>query len=627
MNAENGAESFAIHLDNSSLERQAEEAARLIEGIGQKAVEEARRIDKALDELPRKIEEQEKTVQELTDKYDNQKNAIDNLDKQLLEHKELLELNRKEVEQTQQAYEKAKESKGEWADSTKKLKEELDNAKEGVKAEQQAIRDLNLERQQEKQTLNEINQERQKEKQTLGDLQSEYKKTSKEGKDLGRTLTDAVKKHEAELKKIPSLQQQIADSMKTVGKLSAGYLTIGAAKKFIAKSIEVRKELEMTERQFEGLFGAQAGSELLGGLKDISLDSGVYKLGGLAQAVETLNVYGEKTEDILPLVREFGDIAMGNEQKMNSLAMAVGRLNTQGNLNSLTLRTMIRAGFNPLDEMARTTGKSMEQLNAEMKAGMITTQMVKDAMKSATSEGGKYHNMMDRLSDSIAGEQTRLSTMIAGVYAKWGEEHEDLIKGGYKVAQTLVQNYDTIGKTIAVLITTYGAYRAALITTAAVESAINAHYVTKIRLLRAAAVAQAALNRVMMMNPYVLAATALTGLVAATIAFSKESDLAGAESKRPQRRGKEEHRRHQRRHQVGERQTSGTQRTETPPAFGLRQIRQLDRTPERPCSSDGSSKRRAGKAERHPEGRERQLRQADAGRSQEIQRPHQFTIR
>lgn len=39
MNAENGAESFAIHLDNSSLERQAERAARLIEGIGQKAVE------------------------------------------------------------------------------------------------------------------------------------------------------------------------------------------------------------------------------------------------------------------------------------------------------------------------------------------------------------------------------------------------------------------------------------------------------------------------------------------------------------------------------------------------------------------------------------------------------------
>lgn len=532
MIAENGAESFAIHLDNSSLEKQAEEAARLIEGVGQKAVEEARRIDKALDELPRKIEEQEKTVQELTDKYDSQKNAIDNLDKQLLEHKELLELNRKEVEQTQQAYEKAKQGKGEWAESTKKLKEELDNAKEGVRAEQQAIRDLNLERQQEKQTLNEINNERQKEKNTLGDLQNEYKKTSKEGKDLSRTLTDAVKKHEQELKKIPTLQQQIADGMKTVGKLSAGYLTVEAAKKFIQTSIEVRKELEQTQLQFEGLFGQQAGGEMLGGLKDMSLDSGVYKISGLAQAVETLNVYGEKTEDILPLVREFGDVAMGNEQKLNSLATAIGRLNTQGNLSSLTLRTMIRAGFNPLDEMARTTGKSMEQLNAEMKAGMITTQMVKDALRSATSEGGKYYNMTERLSDSIAGEQQRLSTMISGVYAKWGEEHEDLIKGGYKVAQSFVENYDTIGKAIAVLIATYGTYRAALLTTAAVETAVNAHYVTKIRLLRLAAVAQAKLNAVMMMNPYVLAATALGALTYAVIAFTKESNLAGAESER-----------------------------------------------------------------------------------------------
>lgn len=540
MTAENGAESFAIHLDNSSLEKQAEEAARLIEGIGQKAVEEARRIDKALDELPRKIEEQEKTVQSLTEKYNDQKNAIDNLDKQILEHKELLELDRKEVEQAKEEYEKSVQTKGQFAEATKKLKEEVEAGERAMKAEKDAIRDLNLEKQQEKQTLNDINAERQKEADTLKNIQNEYKKTQKEGKDLGRTLTDAVKKHEAELKKIPTIQKQVSDGMKTLGKLSMGYLTIDAANKFIAKSIEVRKELEMTQIQFEGLFGAQAGGELLGGLKNISLDSGVYKLGGLAQAVETLNVYGEKTEEILPMIREFGDVAMGNESKLNALATAFGRLNTQGNLNNLTLRTMIRAGFNPLAEMARTTGKSMQQLNAEMKAGLITTQMVKDALKSATSEGGKYHNMTERLSDSIAGEQQRLTSMISGVYAKWGEEHEDLIKGGYRLAQKFVENYDTIGKAIAVLIATYGTYRAALITVSAVEAATNAHYVTKIRLLRMAAAAQAALNGVMMMNPYVLAATALGGLIAATVAFSKETKVAEAESERVKSRMQEQ---------------------------------------------------------------------------------------
>ncbi len=529
MNADNGAESFAIHVENSQLEKEAAQAAAIIEGIGDKAVEQGRRIDKALDELPKKIQEQEKVVQELTEKYEAQRDAINRIDKEIVEHKELLELDRKEVENLKEAYEQATKS---GIGNAAEMKKRLEDAQKGYDAEKEALRQLNMEKTQEAQTMKEVNTERQREKQTLGDIKKEYKETQKEAKDLSKTLSDAVKKHEAELKKIPTIQQQIANSMKTLGKLSAGYLTLGAAKKFIATSIEVRKQIELTKLQFEGLFGEQAGGELLGGLRNMALDSGVYKIGGLAQAAETLNIYGEDLQNIMPLVREFGDVAMGNEQKMNSLAMAIGRLNTQGTLSSLTLRTMLRAGFNPLDEMARTTGKSMEQLNAEMKAGMITTQMVKDALHSATSEGGKYYNMTERLSDSIAGEQGRLEALIKGVYAKWGEEHEDIIKGGYKVAQTLVENYDAIGKTIAVLITTYGAYRTALIATAAVEAAVNAHYVTKIRLLRLAATAQAAFNSVLMMNPYVFAATALTGLVAATIAFSKESDLAGAESKR-----------------------------------------------------------------------------------------------
>lgn len=532
MNADNGAESFAIHVDNSQLEREAAHAASLIEGIGEKAVEEARRIDKALDELPKKIEEQEKVVQELTNKYEDQKNAIDNLDKQLLEHKELLELDRKEAEQAQQAYEKSKESKGEWADVTKKLKDELDKAKEGIKGEQDAIRQLNLEKAQEKQTQKEINDERQKEQQTLKDLQGEYKKTQQEAKTMSRSINEAVKKHQQEVAKIPTINDQIASSMKTIGKLSAGYLTVAGAQKFISTCIDVRKELELIEIQFNGLFGEGQGTAMLGDLKGIAMNSGVYKMSGLAQAAETLNIYGEKTEEITELVREFSDVAMGNEQKLNSLATAMGRLNTQGSLNNLTLRTLIRAGFNPLDEIARTTGRSIEQLNADMKNGQISTEMVKNALRSATSEGGKFYKMNEKVGDSIAGEQGRLAAMIKGIYAEWGKEHEDIIKGGYRVAQSLVENYDTIGKTIAVLIATYGAYRTALIATAAVEAATNAGYVTKIRLLRMAATAQAALNSVMMKNPFVLAATALTGLVAATVAFSKSSDVAGTEAER-----------------------------------------------------------------------------------------------
>lgn len=506
MNADNGAENFVIEIDNSKLEKDAQRAASLIEGIGDAAVRQGERLDKSASELPRLIEELNKA-------YEEQKRTISDLDKQILEHKQLQELDKKEVQELKAAYEEAKKAKGEYAAQNEK--KAYEEAQKAVQAEADAIKQLNLNKQ-------------------------EYQH-------LNRQTIESIKEFRSEAYKIPTVNEQIAESMKTVAKLSLGYLSYEGANKFIAKAAEVRSEIEMLQTQMDGLFGEDAGGKIFSGLKEMALNSGIYKTTGLSQAAETLKVYGEETEDILPLMQQFGDVAMGNDQKLQSLANAFGRVTTQGNLSSLTLRTMIRAGFNPLDEMARTTGKSMQQLRQEMSNGQITVDRVREALKSATSEGGKYYNMTEKLSGSIKGEQQRLASMIAGVYAKFGEEHEDLIKSSLKLRQALVAHYEDIGKAIAMLVGTYGTYRAAVIANGAVEAAMNAHYVTKIRLLRLAAVAQAAFNRVLMMNPYVLAATALGGLITAVVLYSKKSAVAEEAAKRWNEREKEQTEQHEKR--------------------------------------------------------------------------------
>lgn len=506
MNADNGAEKFVIEIDNSKLEKDAERAASLIEGIGDAAVRQGERLDKSASELPRLIEELNKA-------YEEQKRTISDLDKQILEHKQLQELDKKEVQELKAAYDEAKKAKGEYA--ARNEKKAYEEAQKAVQAEADAIKQLNLQKQ-------------------------EYRH-------LNRQTAESLKEYRSEAYKIPAVNEQIAESMKTIAKLSLGYLSYEGANKFIAKAAEVRSEIEMLQTQMDGLFGEDAGGKIFSGLKEMALNSGIYKTTGLSQAAETLNVYGEETEDILPLMQQFGDVAMGNDQKLQSLANAFGRVTTQGSLSSLTLRTMIRAGFNPLDEMARTTGKSMQQLRQEMSNGQITVDRVREALKSATSEGGKYYNMTEKLSGSIKGEQQRLASMIAGVYAKFGEEHEDLIKSSLKLRQALVAHYEDIGKAIAMLVGTYGTYRAAVIANGAVEAAMNAHYVTKIRLLRLAAVAQAAFNRVLMMNPYVLAATALGGLITAIALYSKKSTVAEEAAKRWNEREKEQTEQHERR--------------------------------------------------------------------------------
>ena len=51
---------------------------------------------------------------------------------------------------------------------------------------------------------------------------------------------------------------------------------------------------------------------------------------------------------------------------------------------------MINAGFNPLQEMAKKTGKSVGELKEEMEKDAISADMVADAFASATAEGGQF---------------------------------------------------------------------------------------------------------------------------------------------------------------------------------------------------------------------------------------------
>lgn len=504
----NGQENFTITIDDSQARSQAQQTARSFADIGMEAENAGKRMDRAVEMLGRQAAAQSKYIEELNRQYAEQKEKIAGLDRQILEHRELQELNRKEVEELSKAYQSAKENQGSYAQSTKNLKSQLENAKEGLRAENDAIKDLNL--------------EKQKATQAAQQLQRESRSES----DALRQTTQQLKDVKSTSENIPGVNRQIADTMETIGKLSAGYLSVKAAKDFLDKSAQIRGELELMQTQFEGLFGEQQGGELFAGLKGLAMDSGLYSTAGLSEAAETLNIYGEETADILPLMQQFGDVAMGNEQKLNSLATALGKVEMEGHLTSLSMRTMLRAGFNPLDEIARTTGQSIDTLRQKMKNGEITTEQVKQAFKSATSEGGKFYNMTGKLSGGIKAEQQKLQLMIKSVYASWGKEHESLILGSIKLKQYVVQNIGTIAKALSVIISTYGTYKAAVITLAAAEKAQAAGYVAKIRLLRMMAAAQSALNTVMMMNPYVLVAAALGGLTAAVIAYSHKSTVA-----------------------------------------------------------------------------------------------------
>ena len=83
-------------------------------------------------------------------------------------------------------------------------------------------------------------------------------------------------------------------------------------------------------------------------------------------------------------------------------------MTASGRLMGQDLLQMINAGFNPLSEISRKTGKSIGVLKEEMEKGKISAEMVTQAFYSATQAGGQFHGMTEKMGQTAAGKWSTL---------------------------------------------------------------------------------------------------------------------------------------------------------------------------------------------------------------------------
>ena len=200
---------------------------------------------------------------------------------------------------------------------------------------------------------------------------------------------------------------------------------------------------------------------------------------------------------------------------------------------------MVNAGFNPLEEISRKTGKSIGELKNEMSSGAISSKMVQDAFISATSAGGKFFGMADEGSKTLNGQISMLQESFDNMFNEIGSKGEGIIMDAVQAGTYLVENYETIGKVLEGVVIAYGTYRAALIANTVLEQiqfiARTASITGTSALSVVTGILQkqvAALNATMMINPYVALAAAAIGLGVAIYTLTDRTTAASEAQKR-----------------------------------------------------------------------------------------------
>lgn len=287
-------------------------------------------------------------------------------------------------------------------------------------------------------------------------------------------------------------------------------------------------ELEQTATKFEVMLGSAEKAKIM--LQDLNdyANATPYGNASIIKASETMLGFGLEANKVMGNIKMLGDVAMGNEEKLGSISLAFSQIMATGRLMGQDLLQLINQGFNPLQVISENTGISMGVLKERMEKGAISAEMVEEAFKLATSEGGRYNDMSAKMAETAGGKFSTMMGTFKAVLAEVGLALATWISPLFEIGVAVANNIIPFGKALAgvvmwiieakplmfflgVVAVTLGA-SFLIANGAAIATAVSMGVLNGVVWLAVAA--QTALNFVMSMNPIGLVIIAIGALIA-----------------------------------------------------------------------------------------------------------------
>ena len=270
-----------------------------------------------------------------------------------------------------------------------------------------------------------------------------------------------------------------------------------------------------------------------------------FALSDLTEGTQTLLQFGIAADDTTGVLKQLGDISLGNADKLQTLVRAYGKMSSAHKVTLENVNMMIDAGFNPLNQICEATGESMSDLYKRISDGSVSFEELQYAVQAATSEGGQFYNGMLEASQTFSGRMSTLKDNVSaltgeltsGLFAALGDlvvKLNEVVTSCLDSDEKMAQLKETIGiatSVVAAAGAAFLAYKGYIALASAAEVAHTAYTAAMTAAHAAAeagttglALAQAALNAVLEANPIGLVVAALAALAAGLTTAYKTSE-------------------------------------------------------------------------------------------------------
>lgn len=239
------------------------------------------------------------------------------------------------------------------------------------------------------------------------------------------------------------------------------YGSINVLKNLGSDIIRVKQQFEYAQVAIDSFVGsAEGGKKVFQDLMAFAVKSPM-QMEDVTEATKQWLAYGGSVDTVIDSVRMLSDISAGSGQNIKDLAYLYGTSMTQGRLYQRDLFQFANRGIPVYDALAKTMGKSKEQILALTSAGQVGFPELQKAIESLTAAGGQYYGLSEKMAEKTSGQISNLKDKWTMALKDIGDSQDGLINNSVQGITYLISNWEALAKAITATVAVLGTYQVA----------------------------------------------------------------------------------------------------------------------------------------------------------------------
>ena len=245
-------------------------------------------------------------------------------------------------------------------------------------------------------------------------------------------------------------------------RLATQYFSATGLANFVSQMVRITGELEYQRMALKNIIqDADKADEVFAQIKDLAIKS-PFTLQELTGYTKQLAAFSFPKEELFETNKMLADVAAGLGVSMDRLILAYGQVRAASFLRGQEVRQFTEAGIPILEMLAQQFSEvegrmvSAAEVFNKISARQVPFEMVAKAFKDMTSEGGKFYNMQEVLSQTLQGRIMKLKDSWQIAMADMGNSINGTLKGAVDFAIKLVNNLDVVLRVLGPIVAMLG---------------------------------------------------------------------------------------------------------------------------------------------------------------------------